>query len=269
MPAAHLGRGSWHDGHMDLKLRRLAALALDAADPLRLAARLPLAVPNATLLLIYRERNTAIVDALVRQATAAGMEARLWALDRAAPALDSYTIGTGSGSRFGLINLLAQDVPSERWLIVSDDDVKFGRGGLRAFLSLAARLRLQLAQPAHAIRGSYYFHRITGRHALRVGRETTFVEIGPVLAISPDARRMVLPFPDEGMGWGTELLWYDLYRSGKLRLGIIDSTPIKHLAPAGTDYDRSGEDARQEAMFAERGITGYKDVQHNVRSLYR
>ena len=69
------------------------------------------------------------------------------------------------------------------------------------------------------------------------------------------------------MGWGTELLWYDLQREG-LRLGIIDATPLRHVSPVGIGYDFSAEGARVRGMFDERGLGGWGDVQRTVRSRY-
>ena len=127
------------------------------------------------------------------------------------------------------------------WLLVGRRCGQVRR--LLTFLALADRLRFDIAQPAHTVVGSTYSHTITGRRPFRLGRETMFVEIGPVVAFSPTARRHVVPFPEEGMGWGTELSWYDLRREG-LRLGIIDATPLRHVSPVGTGYDFSAEGAR-------------------------
>ncbi len=194
-----------------------------------------------------------------------GWPTRLWSLDEADSALP--VVGVGMDGRFALINKLIRDVPPDHMVIVADDDVVFQPGALNTFAALVDRFNLDLAGPAHAWRGSYYFHRITLRHPWRIARLTTFVEAGPVLAISSSARTDFLPFPEEGMGWGAELLWYDRWKSGR-RLGIVDCTAVRHIVPIGLSYDTDPERKRIAEMFAERGIEEWTDVQHNLMSFY-
>ena len=48
-----------------------------------------------------------------------------------------------------------------------------------------------------------------------------------------------MPLPTwRGPGWGMELEWSDLQARGGT-LGVVDATPIHHLAPVGADYDVS------------------------------
>ena len=76
-----------------------------------------------------------------------------------------------------------------------------------------------------------------------------------------------MPQPEEGFGWGVELEWYDLLRDG-VTLGFVDSTPMWHLKKPGASYAAELELKRQEALFAERGLSGWADVQH-IRSTIR
>lgn len=250
---------------MHLRLRRALLKGSDVIDPFRTVSRLPLQVPPATLLSVYRRRNEDRLVSLLLDLP--GVSARFWALDSPAPALEGHTCGVGPGGRFELLNRLAGAVPPDHWLLICDDDVALDRRGAGTLLALAARLHLDLAQPAHANRGSHFFHPITGRRPFRLARETTFVEIGPVLVIAPDARPRLLPFPTVGMGWGTELLWFDLQQAG-MRLGIVDATPMRHLAPVGGGYDLTAESDRQQRMFDERGLTDWRQVQRTVRSRF-
>ena len=250
------------------KVVRAATLTLDLCDPHRLIAITGRSAPDTVLLCVYRYANAANVCRLADQVGAAGGTSLLWALDRRHPSLSADTVGEGPGSRFALLNRLARAVPPDQWLLVADDDVRFGRGGVRTFLHLCQRLGFDLAQPAHALRGSHLYFWITRRHFGRVARETTFVEIGPVVAVSPQGRTAVTPFPEEGMGWGTELLWNDLQRAG-LRLGVVDATPMRHLSPVGAGYDRSAEESRVQTMLTERGLERLDDIQQNVKSFHR
>lgn len=249
-------------------VRRAASVTADALDPFRLVGLVPRSAPPATVVCVYRARNADTVRRLVGQARCAGAQVALWALDDVVPDLAWATLGSGAGTRFGHLNRLVDGIPADHWVVVCDDDVTLQRRGLASFLALSARLGLQLSQPAHSRRGSHWSYRITRRHLLRAGRETTFVEIGPVLAISPDGRHLVLPFEDVGMGWGAELGWYDLQQQG-LRLGIIDVTPMRHLGKVGAGYDSTDERARMQVMLEDRGLRRWQDFQKNLHSYRR
>jgi hypothetical protein len=191
-------------------------------------------LPPATLLCVYRRRNVEHVTRLVAGARKAAFGIRLWALDEVAPELASDTVGTGAGSRFALLNEVAHGADAG-WLVIADDDVAFVTPSApRTLLAVAAAQNFDISQPAQA-RGSYRSHLITRQRILASARETTFVEIGPVVAFSPRARDLVLPFPDDGMGWGVELEWAALRERG-LRLGILDCVALLHLTPTAGAY---------------------------------
>ena len=64
---------------------------------------------------------------------------------------------------------------------------------------------------------------------ISAARRTTFVEIGPIFAFRRAWTPRILPFPAaHTMGWGLELDWFDLERSGA-RLGIVDAVPIRQI----------------------------------------
>ena len=87
-----------------------------------------------------------------------------------------------------------------------------------------------------------------------MARRGRFVEIGPVIALSPRGRGLALPFPeDAGMGWGTEALWAVLESAG-LRLGVVDAVLIRHLAPMASAYSREAEYARERAIIEALGV---------------
>jgi hypothetical protein len=191
-------------------------------------------LPPATLLCVYRRRNAENVTRLVVDAQKAAFGVRLWALDEVAPELATETVGTGAGSRFALLNEVAHGADAG-WIVIADDDVAFVTpSAQRTLLAVAAAKKFDISQPAQA-RGSYRSHLITRQRILASARETTFVEIGPVVAFSPRARDLALPFPDGGMGWGVELEWTALRERG-LRLGILDCVALLHLAPTAGTY---------------------------------
>lgn len=125
------------------------------------------------------------------------------------------------------------------WLLVVDDDVALGPRFLDRFVGLLDAAGLDLAQPAHRRHGHAAWP-VTRREPGSVWRETTFVEIGPVTAISRRAADQLLPFPQgTGMGWGLDAHWAAVAAQHGWRLGIVDALPVDHThAPAGSGYDR-------------------------------
>ena len=214
---------------------------------------------------VYRRRNAAVLQQLLTPALDAGWTVSLWALDERAPGLDVVTAGAGPGTKFELVNRLLEERPPDAdvSVVVSDDDAVFVRGDLVSFVDKAVAAGLDLAQPAHVLR-SNISHRITWRRPLSRARLTTFVEIGPIFAVAPAWRERILPFPDGlGMGWGLELQWMDLRAEG-CRLGIVDSTPIRHLSPFATAYAADEEVAKLTRLLEERGAPGWKGLRKTV-----
>jgi hypothetical protein len=126
-----------------------------------------------------------------------------------------------------------------RWTVVSDDDVLLPHSGLAPLVALCRGLAFDIAQPAHRA-DSYYGYRFTRRRPGVLARVTAFVEIGPIVVFSPKARLLVMPFPEQGMGWGTSQQWHDLRNVG-MRLGIVDSIPLLHLCVPFGRYDATSE----------------------------
>jgi len=241
-----------------------APLAAATDRLLRRVGRAPVAAgPRSVLFLcIYRERNAPHVSALVAEALARGWDVRLWALDHAAPGLAASTVGFGPGAKFPLLNQLARGQDAERfdWVVVADDDLAFVRGSVDDLLSVAEAADLDLVQPAH-VELSYRENEITVRRPLSVARRTTFVEIGPIFAFRRPWIGRILPFPPEHtMGWGLELDWFDLERTGA-RLGIVDAVPIRHLHPVGKGYAKDEQRARLEELLVARGLASVHEIQ--------
>ncbi|MGH7369196.1 MAG: hypothetical protein ACREK9_22600 [Candidatus Rokuibacteriota bacterium] len=238
-----------------------------AADPTRLrlrSLRKTVAQP-AGLICIYRTRYASQVSRLVTDARGLGLEVVLWGLDAVIPSLSRLTIGTGPGARLALLNRLYKALPpsASGQIVVSDDDVEFVRGGLQELLCVAHESDFGLAQPVHAP-GSHVNQGITRARPLTLARLTTFVDVGPVLVISRELRSRVLPFPEEfGMGWGLSLLWTDLSRSG-CRLGQVDAVSVRHLAPAGREYEIGPEAERLRAMMKARNIESLESLRRTL-----
>jgi len=219
--------------------------------------------PPASLVGIYRSRNAARVRRLVEPALVAGWSVAWWALDNVADDLAHVTVGSGHGAKLPLVNeLLRRSGSLGEWLVVSDDDVAFERGDVVGLVSLCARARLDLAQPART--DPSVDHEITAARRLSVVRRTSFVEIGPLFVVGPSWRDRIVPFPEErGMGWGLELEWHELHREG-CALGIVDAVRARHEGSRGEDYDDRTQAHRVHEELAARGFGGWIDVQSTL-----
>jgi len=221
-----------------------------------------------SLIGVYRRRNAHHVVALVNWARGGGWSTAWWALDEVDPGLADVTVGVGPGLRLALFNDLATRVLGEGYVVVSDDDVVFTRGSLVELVRVCGRAGLDLAQPARADDNSVFdfnvAHRITRARRFSQVRITSFVEVGPLFVIGPRWRDRILPFPEErGMGWGLELDWFELWKSG-CRLGIVDVIRVAHMGKTGSDYDFAEEAERIHAELSRRRYEGWEDVQRTI-----
>ena len=208
---------------------------LSEVDPTpRQLARRSFPGPEVTAVVVYRDSSPPGLGGTVDAMASAGFDIAAWSLDgHSHPQLDGLMVGSGPSPRFAHFNRLVLDVTPERYVLLFDDDVVCHRGDAATFVGLAVWFDFDIAQPAHG-RGSYASFPFPRPFPGHVARQTTFVEIGPLLLLSPRARREATPFRDEGMGWGTEVDWYLADQAG-LRLGIIDGVEIRHLRPPGSD----------------------------------
>ena len=217
---------------------------------------------SRSLVGVYRARNADRVRQISQPALHEGWNVSWWALDEVVEDLAEITAGCGPGAKLPLVNEILRRAGGSEWLVVSDDDVAFERGDVVRLVSFCARAGLDLAQPART--DAFVDHGITTARKLSVARRTSFVEIGPVIAIGPRWRERIVPFPEErGMGWGLELEWHELYREG-CTLGIVDAVRVRHAGERGEDYDYRAEAHRIHAELEERGFGGWQDVQLTV-----
>jgi hypothetical protein len=167
----------------------------------------------------------------------------------------SRTIG-GRGKFENLDALLAEHpAAGHDWLLVLDDDVALPAGFLDAFVFLAERFGLRLAQPAHRAR-SHAAWTVTRRQAFSVARETAFVEIGPVVGLHASTFETLLPFPPLRFGWGLDLHWAALARRHGWRTGVLDATPIRHgLRLVAASYGHPEAIAEARAFLSGRPFT--------------
>jgi hypothetical protein len=205
--------------------------------------------------MVYRRNNAAHVQRILDPCIARGWRVHLWALDEIAPTLRTWTRGVGPGAKFELCNRLLDHAPEgdAETVVISDDDVVFEHGDIPALVDLMYITGLQFVQPAHHSDHNAV-HALTHRQQGSLARLTSWVECGPVFALSHRIREQVLPFPDDaGMGWGLEFLWAQLAEEG-VRLGIVDAVSFNHLVKPGAAYDKPAARLAMEAMLKRRGI---------------
>jgi hypothetical protein len=161
-------------------------------------------------------------------------------LKRSRHHVDFEFTDVGGRGKFENLNALLERTPAEGydWLLVLDDDVALPGGFLDAFILLAERFGLKLAQPAHRYR-SHAAWKVTRRRAASLVRETAFVEIGPVSAFHASTFSTLLPFPPLRIGWGLDAHWSAVARERGWKLGIVDATPVRHESrQIAAAYDR-------------------------------
>jgi hypothetical protein len=176
------------------------------------------------------------------------------------------TAEAGARGKFENLNALLREEPPDEhdWLVVVDDDVALPRGFLDAFILLAERFSLRLAQPAHRYR-SHAAWRVTRRRPASLVRETAFVEIGPVCAFHADTFTTLLPFPPLRIGWGLDAHWSAIARQNRWKIGVVDATPIRHgTRPIAASYDRQAAIEEATAFLAARPYTRAAEAQRTI-----
>jgi hypothetical protein len=176
------------------------------------------------------------------------------------------SIEVGGRGKFENLNLLLATNPPQGfdWLLVIDDDVSLPRGFLDAFVFLIERFGLRLAQPAHRAR-SHAAWDVTRRRGGSVVRQTSYVEIGPVVAFHSDTFDVLLPFPELRAGWGLDAHWAALARDRGWPIGIVDATPIRHgLRQVAAGYDRDEAIAEGRRFLADKPYVTASEARRTV-----
>jgi len=240
-----------------------AALALDALDDaIALATLRPLLLRRAAA---RWPRRRVLALAIERTGEPNVLSAARAELTRSRHELRFAATDAGDRGKFENLNqLLASNPPGDYdWLLVLDDDVTLTRGFLDAFVFLAERFGLDLAQPAHRHR-SHAAWDVTRRRGTTVVRETALVEIGPVFAFRRNVFDALLPFPELRAGWGLDLHWSALAREHGWRLGVLDATPVRHgLRRIAASYDRGAAIDEAARFLADRPYTPAADAQQS------
>jgi hypothetical protein len=148
--------------------------------------------------------------------------------------------GERRAPKYVAVNALLRrvDLADMDFLIVCDDDIALPAGFTDRFLHIQSMLGFALAQPARAT-GTPVDHEIVEAEPGLVGRQTLFVESGPLFSIHHRAFDLLLPFDlTSPMGWGYEYVWAYRIHHARLSMGIVDATPVRHeLRAPASNYD--------------------------------
>jgi len=229
--------------------RRALARLEDALDDVR-SAPVRIGVHRAARL--TPPRQTVLVIGVDRTNGPGRMAAAVAELRRSRHDVSVRTTpGTPGAGKFANLRALVPEAPDADWLIAIDDDVVLPRGFLDGFLHVCEHLRLRIAQPAHR-RHSHVAWAELRRRAGAIGRETTFVEIGPLTAFARDTFARLIPFPELQMGWGLDAHWSAIAREQGWPIGVVDATPILHTQPAAGGYGRDEAIAEAREFLRDR-----------------
>jgi hypothetical protein len=217
--------------------------------------------PPLLVLMVYRVRNLQLVQVFLRELNV-DADVRLWALDEVAPELSDVTLGCGPGLRFTHLNWLygAKSIEEGSWVVLTDDDFLFTKGGLTQTISLMKRAGFSFAQPGQSILG-WWTSLFNVARPFSMARDTNYVEQGPLVIADPAFASQILPFPEDGdMGWGIEAQWYRI-KEGRFRIGVIDACRLSHWGQNATSYEAEPEIERMNERLSNSGIVSLWQLQ--------
>jgi hypothetical protein len=167
--------------------------------------------------------------------------------------------------KYPALNRLLADVERFDYVIVTDDDTNLAPDWLDSYIAVQNQLGFALAQPAH-LPGSIHSYTINDRHSDLLGRETRFVEIGPLFSVARVAYPHIFPFDDRAeQGWGLDLIWPYRLAVEHLRLGVIDAYPILHqMRPQGLTYRYDLANADRDELLRDEPHLAVADAQVEV-----
>jgi hypothetical protein len=185
--------------------------------------------------------------------------------------VDFAATQAGTRGKFQNLNALLAVHPAHGhdWVMILDDDVTLPGGFLDAFVFLAERFDLALAQPVHRHR-SHAAYPVTRRHPGSAARQTRFVEIGPVSALRADTFADLLPFPPLRFGWGLDAHWSAVAAQRGWREGVIDAVPVRHgLRRIAASYSRDAAMSEARGFLADRPYTTGQQARETLATYRR
>ena len=180
--------------------------------------------------------------------------------------LETAQIDAAQRGKWENVGVLLADHPAVGydWLLVVDDDVSLPRGFLDAFVFLAERFELRIAQPAHRAR-SHAAWNVTRRRPGAVARRTAFVESGPLVGFHSSTFEALLPFPPLRAGWGLDSFWSGVARDRDWPIGVLDAIPVEHgLRRIASAYDRDEAIAEAHRFLEGRPYVTGREAQQTL-----
>lgn len=211
-------------------------------------------------------RRRVLVLGIEREGEANLLAAAFDELRRSQHAVELARTGVGGRGKWENIDELLARHPAagHDWLVVIDDDVRLPRGFLDAFVFLAERFGLRIAQPAHRAR-SHAAWQVTRRRGGCVARRTAFVESGPVVGFHHSTFDALLPFPRLRTGWGLDVHWSAIAREREWPIGVLDVVAVRHgLRRIAAAYDREAAIAEAREFLASRPYVRADEAQRTL-----
>jgi hypothetical protein len=227
----------------------------------RLTRGLP--APRVKLACVYRQRHAKTVIDLIGGNHLNGVA--LWSLDEPSPQLSKWTIGSGPGTRFDLLQRCVDSLQLQEgeWLAICDDDVEMNPGSLTLLAKTGQLCGFGLLQPTHLWPG-YGSYNYNYSRPFTVAREGRFIEEGPVVMAADAGRKIILPLEGNTlMGYGTDIDWA-IKAVGEVRIGVVDAITMRHLVPAGAAYADGPERESLKATLQNHGMSSVLDIQTTV-----
>ena len=187
-----------------------------------------------------------------------------------APCPDAIATETGGYNKLAHFRECVQsgrlDLARYRHVLLADDDLTVSHGSISAYFETVARLGLRVSHPAQDWSG-YWSHRIMLRNPLAEWRETNFVEIMCPCVDTGFIARRLNDLPITFSTWGSDHALCHLARADGGKVGIIDTTVIRHTRPIKTDgafYRKlAGDGIDPEAEFSAVLATLPADCRHH------
>jgi hypothetical protein len=168
-----------------------------------------------------------------------------------------------------LINSLLQDqdLAAFDYIVLVDDDITLPRGFIDDYIAMHRRLGFALSQPARTF-NSYINFQITKRVPGLLGRQTQFVEGGPVVCISKELFGDLLPLDESAPNsYGADLTWPPIVQGRGFAMGVIDCVPVDHsLRSAATTYELQPTIEAMARYLSTRAHVRESDMAVNIRS---
>jgi len=136
---------------------------------------------------------------------------------------------------YNFIKSNLDDISQYKYVWFPDDDLMTSSKDITSLFNFCINYELMLASPSL---NGHISHQINKPHLNNLLRFTNFVEvICPIMAVEV-LLKIYYTFTLNDSSWGLDFLWPKLLGYPKNKIAIIDSVPVTHTRPVGTNYSR-------------------------------